>query len=157
MVCVQKCVCFLCVGHVRDKENERVNAFILVCFHTFLRGHALLWVCACAFACICVWKRKINPRTSTRRPFHSVSVFSQIIPCCNETRGCQSDAAYPELCPSRGGPLNEKVTSHPPVKEQMPHQSSTWQEEQVSLWGTRDAVGIGAGMAILHTYKHTDT
>lgn len=74
---------------------------------------------------------------------HILTVFTLIIPWCNETRGCQSDAAYAELCPSRREALNEKVTSHPPVKVQMPHQSNTWQEEQVSLLGTRDALGTG--------------
>lgn len=83
---------------------------------------------------------------------HILAVFSLMIPWCYETRGCQSDAAYTELCPSRREALNEKVTSHPPVKEQMPHQSNTWQEEQVSLLGTRDALGASAGMAILLTH-----
>lgn len=86
---------------------------------------------------------------------HILAVLSLIIPWCNETRGCQSDAAYAELCPSRREALKEKVTSHPPVKEQMPHQSNTWQEEQVSLLGTRDALGTVAGMAILLTHMNS--
>lgn len=51
--------------------------------------------------------------------------------------------------PVGGEALNEKVTSHPPVKEQMPHQSIIWQEEQASLLGTQDALGMGVGMALL--------
>lgn len=86
---------------------------------------------------------------------HIHLVSSLIIPWCNETRGCQCDAAHPELCPSRGEALNEKVTSHPPVKEQMPHQSISWQEEQVSLLGTRDALGVAAGMAIQLTHMNS--
>lgn len=86
---------------------------------------------------------------------HILAVLSLIIPWCNETRGCQSDAAYAELCPSRREALKEKVTSHPPVKEQMPHRSNTWQEEQVSLLGTRDALGTVAGMAILLTHMNS--
>lgn len=73
------------------------------------------------------WEREQN-----RNVHHRFKAFSQLVqtpliirqtnPWCNETRGCHSNAVHP----SRREALNEKVTSHPPVKEQMPHQSKTW-------------------------------
>ncbi|KAF3835934.1 hypothetical protein F7725_028492 [Dissostichus mawsoni] len=73
--------------------------------------------------------------------------FSQRVhtPSLSEQRA----AAYAELCPSRREALKEKVTSHPPVKEQMPHQSSTWQDENKSLLGTRDALGVDTGLVVV--------
>lgn len=99
----------------------------------------------------------VDCRETFSQLVHIPSVFSLIIPWCNETRGCQSDAAYPELCPSRREALNEKVTSHPPVKEQMPHQSNAWQWEQVLVLGAQDELGIGAGMAIKLTHMNSQT
>lgn len=120
--------------------------FLFKCFHTY------------KFMCTS-WeeKKKKKTRETFSKLVYTVTLFSLIIPWCNETRGCQRDAAYPELCPSRREALNEKVTSHPPVKEQLPHQSNTWQEEQASLLGTRDALGMGVAMAILLMHMNSQS